>query len=131
MPLTLMDVKNAKPALKSYKMTDAKGLYLVVSPAGGKTWRLKYRFGFKEKLLTLGRFPELSLVSARTAAEDARRLVLSSKDPVLEAQKEKAVRLAASEATFRKMGEEWFEDNRDGWSPSNASRVHHRLERDL
>ena len=57
MPLTDRQIKNAKPTAKPYKLTDGSGLYLQVTPAGGKLWRLKYRVGGKEKLLSIGKYP--------------------------------------------------------------------------
>lgn len=63
--LTDMQIRKAAPADRPYKLSDAGGLYLFVSPAGGKVWRLKYRFGGKEKLLTIGPYPVVSLSAAR------------------------------------------------------------------
>ena len=77
MPLTDRQIKNAKPADKAYKLADGGGLYLQVTPAGGKLWRLKYRVGGKEKLLSIGKYPLISLLEAREAAESAYRLTLT------------------------------------------------------
>ena len=69
MPLTDRQIKNAKPADKAYKLADGGGLYLQVTPAGGKLWRLKYRVGGKEKLLSIGKYPlkavELNLLCVK------------------------------------------------------------------
>src|SRR6185295_19289290 len=108
MTLTIADVKNAKPGTRSYKLNDAKGLFLQVSPAGTKAWRFKYRFDGKEKLLSLGRYPHLGLAAARLAQEDARRLILEGKDPVVEKKRARQAQLDASEATFRRLGDEWL-----------------------
>ena len=67
MALTNVDIKNAKPRDKSYRLYDEKGLYLEVTPAGGKLWRLKYRFGGKEKRLAIGPYPELAIKVAKGA----------------------------------------------------------------
>jgi integrase len=131
MTLTISEIKNAKPGPKPYKLADSKGLFLLVTPTGGKSWRYKYRFGAKERLLTLGLYPDLGLAAARLAHEDARRLVLSGKDPVLEAQKEKRQKIEAAAATFRRLGDEWLKDQKPVWSSSHAKRVENRLERDL
>jgi hypothetical protein len=61
MPLTALELKNAKPGETNQKLSDGGGLYLLVKPNGGRYWRLKYRFGGKEKLLAIGVFPEVSL----------------------------------------------------------------------
>jgi hypothetical protein len=65
MSLTDTTIKNAKPGTKPLKLSDEKGLFLLLSPAGGKWWRLKYRFGGIEKLLAIGAYPQTSLVEAR------------------------------------------------------------------
>lgn len=75
MPLSDTAIRNAKPQNKPYKMYDAGGLFLIITPAGGKWWRLKYRLGGKEKLLSLGTYPETGLKEARGKREDARRLI--------------------------------------------------------
>ena len=73
MALTHVAIKNAKPREKAYKLSDEKGLFLLVTPAGGKYWRLKYRFGGKEKQLALGVSPEVSLAEAREKRDKARK----------------------------------------------------------
>lgn len=131
MTLTIAEVRNAKLRSRSYKMADSKGLFLLVTPAGARSWRYKYRFGPKERLLTLGPYPDLGLAAARLAHEDARRLVLAGKDPVLEAQKEKRRKIEAAAATFRRLAEDWLVDQQPIWSASHAKWVKNRIERDL
>ena len=67
MKLTASQVKNVKPQKKNFKLADGAGMYLLVQPNGAKYWRLKYRYGKKEKLLALGGYPEISLAAARAA----------------------------------------------------------------
>lgn len=83
MPLNDRQIKAAKPSDtgKKIKLFDGGGLYLEVTPAGGKVFRLKYRFAGKEKTLTIGKYPAFSLVEARQAAENAHRLLVSGQDP--------------------------------------------------
>ncbi|MCC4252483.1 integrase arm-type DNA-binding domain-containing protein [Sphingobium naphthae] len=131
MPLTITEVKNAKPGHADFKLADSKGLFLLVSKAGGKTWRFKYRIGVREKSLTLGRYPEMGLVAAREAHHEARQLLAAGKDPAIEKQKIKVAKVEASKATFRKISEEWLSDQEPTWSSSNAKRVRNRFERDL
>ena len=69
MPLTATAAKEAKPKEKPYKLSDEKGMFLLVNPSGSKYWRLKYRFGGKEKTLALGVYPEVSLAEARAAVQ--------------------------------------------------------------
>jgi hypothetical protein len=80
-PLTDARARNAKPAAKPYKVFDGRGLYLLVTPAGGRLWRFKYRIRGREKLLALGVYPDVSLAVARDARDDARRLLASGTDP--------------------------------------------------
>jgi hypothetical protein len=75
MPLTDVKIRNAKPTDKPFKIFDGQGLYLEVSPAGGKLWRLKYRFNGKEKRLGLGKYPEVGLSEARQERDGLRALL--------------------------------------------------------
>lgn len=70
MKLTNTQVKNAKPKLKAYKLTDGEGMYLLVHPNGSKYWRLNYRFQSKQKTLALGVYPLISLAEAREARNE-------------------------------------------------------------
>ncbi len=89
MPLTEVFVRAQKPAEKAIKHFDGGGLFLEVTPKGGRYWRLKYRFGGKEKLLALGVYPEVSLKDARAKRDDAKRQIATGIDPgdVKKAQK--------------------------------------------
>lgn len=86
MPLTHIEIKNLQPESKSKKYFDGKGLYLLVSPNGGKWWRIKYRIHGKEKLLSLGTFPEVSLSQARKNRDEFRKQIAQNIDPSLERQ---------------------------------------------
>ncbi|WP_425532972.1 Arm DNA-binding domain-containing protein [Stenotrophomonas rhizophila] len=81
MPLTDVAIRRAKPYDKPQKLADGGGLYLLITRAGAKSWRWKHRVAGKEKLLTLGLYPEVTLAMARDAREDARRLLRSGVDP--------------------------------------------------
>jgi len=131
MTLTTLEAKNAKPAGRNYKLTDSRGLYLHVTVAGTKSWRFKYHYGRKEKMLTFGRYPDVGLVAARERADNARRLLREGKDPGFEAQRIKRAQIDAAEATFRKLAEMWLKDHAPLWSTANAVRVRNRIERDL
>jgi hypothetical protein len=94
MALTATGVKNAKPTAKSQRLFDGGGLYLEVAPSGGKWWRLKYRHAGKEKRLSLGVYPDVSLKDARTKRDDARKLLSAGVDP---SGARKAAKLAGDE----------------------------------
>ncbi|HQQ09575.1 MAG TPA: Arm DNA-binding domain-containing protein, partial [Novosphingobium sp.] len=81
MKLTDVAIRNAKPGEKPLKMADGQGLFLFVTPAGGKLWRLKYRLDGREKLLAIGAYPQVSLSDARKRRDDARVLIAQGKDP--------------------------------------------------
>ena len=81
MALTDIAIRNAKPGVKATKLADAGGMFLLVTPAGGKLWRLKYRIDGREKLLAIGAYPEISLSEARRRREEAREQIALGKDP--------------------------------------------------
>jgi integrase len=112
MALTETAIKTAKPAEKPYKLSDERGLYLLVKPGGGRLWRLKYRVAGREKLLAIGAYPDLSLAKARERREEARRLLADRIDP---SARKKAERLAQAD-TFESVAREWLELQRQGLS---------------
>ena len=81
MPLNDRQIKHSKPKDKPYKLTDGNGLYLHITPAGGKLWKLDYAIDGKRKTLSIGKYPHLSLVEAREAAENARKMKAQGIDP--------------------------------------------------
>ncbi|MEO6152626.1 MAG: Arm DNA-binding domain-containing protein [Croceibacterium sp.] len=81
MALTDVAIRNAKSGAKPIKLADGAGMFLLITPAGGKLWRLKYRIDGREKLLAIGRYPEIGLSDARKRREEARALIASGQDP--------------------------------------------------
>ena len=79
--LTDERICTAKPGEKPRKLTDRKGLYLFITPAGGKLWRMQYRFGGKQKLLAFGKYSEVSLKEARERRDEAKKLLTNGVDP--------------------------------------------------
>ncbi len=120
-------VRNAKPRDRDYKISDGGGLYLLVKSSGRKYWRLKYRLASKEKVLALGVYPGISLVDARSAAEDAKRLIDQGEDPTLERKRVKAEK---SQNSFRAIATEWHHKERGKWTPNHAERVLQSLKAD-
>ena len=133
MPLNDRQIKNAKPTEtgKKTKLFDGGGLYLEITPAGGKVFRLKYRIDGKEKTFTIGKYPTVSLVEARQAAENARRLLVSGQDPSEAKQQEKRERQAAALNTFESIARRWHADNLHRWKENHAARVISDFEKDV
>lgn len=108
MSLSVAAVQSAKPREREYKIADGRGLYLLVTPAGGKLWRFKYRFGGKEKKLSFGNYPDVPLAAARERRDEIRRLIAAGTDPCeVKAQKE-AERRAKVEESFNFVADEWL-----------------------
>ena len=131
MPLTDTAVRNAKPKEKGYKLADSEGMYLFIHPAGGRYWRMKYRFEGKEKLLALGVYPEVSLKDARERRSDARKLLANGVDP---GNNKKAVKAAATESasnTFEVIAREWLAKFSPNWAEGHSSKIKRRLEKDI
>ena len=133
MPLNDRQIRNAKPteAGKKAKLFDGGGLYLEVTPAGGKIFRLKYRIDGKEKTLTIGKYPTVSLSEARQAAENARRLLSDGQDPSAAKQQEKEERKAAVLNTFESIARRWHTDNLHRWKENHAARIISDFEKDV
>jgi integrase len=129
MPLTDKIASAAKPKEKPYRLTDERGMYLEVTPRGGRYWRFKYRFAGKEKRLALGVYPDTTLAGAREQREAARKLLASGIDPAQVRKTDKRIR--ASNNTFESVAREWFEGQAPRWAPSHASKVIGRLEREI
>jgi integrase len=130
MPKSLSDavVRNAKPKTKPYKLSDGEGLFLLVTPAGAKYWRLKYFFAAKEKLLALGVYPDVTLADARERRAQARRLLAAGNDPA-EAKKEaKRLIIQQHAHTFESVAREWHQNRLAKWTPLYAKKTLKRLE---
>lgn len=129
--LTDTAIRKAKVAGKPLKLFDGGGLFILVAPTGGKLWRLKYRFAGKEKLLSLGGYPEVSLADARLARDEARKLLHEGTDPSAKRQAEKAARVAMVGNSFEAIAREWHAKFSDTWAPSHADRIIRLFERDV
>ena len=100
MPLTDTQIRNAKPKDKAYKLADFGGLFLLVNTGGSKLWRFKYRVQGKEKLLSIGKYPDVGLADARRIKEEARSALAEGRDPGAEKQDRKRIERARFAATF-------------------------------
>ncbi|MDF2382434.1 integrase arm-type DNA-binding domain-containing protein [Nostoc ellipsosporum NOK] len=128
--MTVAQVRNARPGEKPYKLADSGGLYLFVTSSGAKSWRLKYRIGGKEKVLTFGLFPDVSLVDARDRRDEVKRQLRAGVDPGAP-----PVETGADDGpmgpTFQTFALGWHEAEKARWSPGQAKRILFRLERDV
>lgn len=131
MPLTDVAVRTAKATDKPAKLFDERGLFLLVSPSGGKWWRLKYRFDGKEKLLSLGTYPDTPLRRAREARENARQLVAKGIDPSVQRKATKSAREECAANSFEVVAREWYASHGPTLAPSYSVKVIRRFERDL
>lgn len=131
MALTNTTIKNAKPKDKPYRLYDEKGLYIEITPAGGKLWRLKYRYGGKEKRLAIGTYPEISLKAARDTRDTARTQLANGIDPSAHKQAQKAAETKAIDGTFEVIALEWHSGKRLAWSAVHSKNVLDRLTRNV
>jgi integrase len=131
MALTDASIRNLKPPGKPTKSYDEKGLFLLVTPAGGKWWRLKYRFDGREKLLSLGVYPDVPLKAARERRDDARRLLADGVDPAQHRKLSKASRLDRAANSFEVVAREWLAKMASAWVESHSVRIIKRFERDV
>lgn len=129
MPLKELEVKYAAKRSKPYKLADGGGLHLLVQPTGSKLWRLKYRFGGKEKLLSFGKYPVVTLAMARQKRNEAKVLLDSGRDPG--EMKKLAKRVSASPQLFEPIARAWHANRKEGLDPAHADRVLRRMERDV
>lgn len=109
MPLTDIQIRNAKAGDKPRKLADANGLYLYISAAGGKSWRLDYNFFGKRKTLTLGSYPTLTLADARSQRDEAKRKLADGLDPSLAKKRQHLEAKAAAGNTFGLIANEFIE----------------------
>lgn len=131
MALTDVKVKNAKHGEKQVKLSDGDGMYLLITPAGGKCWRLKYRFDGKEKVLALGMYPEISLAEARDRRSQARKLLSQGVDPNQHKKAQRTAKKTAAENSFEVVAREWFEKFKHTWSEGHGVTILSRLEQNV
>ncbi len=127
MPLTDTAIRNAKPQSKQYKLTDEKGMYLLVNKAG-KYFRLDYRYAGKRKTLALGVYPDVKLVEAREKRDDARKMITNGIDPSQTRKIQKSIQIEQSENSFEAVAREWHGKFSSNWADSHAKKIIRRFE---
>ena len=131
MALSDTAIRNAKPGDKPRKLADGAGLYLLLNPNGSRWWRFKYRFGGKEKLLSLGTYPDTGLADARNSRDTARKLIAAGVDPGEQRKAAKAAGTERATNSFEVVAREWIGKQSSTWVPAHTSRIVLRLENDI
>lgn len=131
MSLTALKIRSSTAREKDYKLSDEKGLYLLITTSGAKYWKLKYRFGGKEKKLALGVYPEVSLANAREKRDDARKLLSNDIDPGVAKQLNKRAKKSLIGNSFEAIAREWHTKFSTKWTPNHSQRIIVRLEKDI
>ena len=129
--LTDKEIKNAKAKAQAYSKVDGGGLCLWVTKAGSKLWRWSYRFEGKEKLMSLGEYPYISLSDARQKYSDARMLLAKDIDPMAQRKAEKTAKKAGAENSFQSVAKKWVEHWHHKKSPRHVAYVKRRMEADI
>lgn len=127
-PLTDAGVRALKPRETSYKVADGGGLHLLITPAGGKLWRLAYRYGGKQKLLAIGAYPKVGLGDARLAREQAKRQIAAGEDPSAAKKQAKLLAKEAAGNTFSAIAERWHKARRARWTTDYGDRIWQRVQ---
>ncbi len=133
MSLTDVKIRNAKPSDKPIKLTDTGGLYLEVRTSGKKLWRYRYKISGKENLFALGDYPTLSLSDARTARDNARKLVKQGIHPVHDRILKVASQIDENKNTFKAVALEWYETTKQkkNWTPYYSRQIERSFKTDL
>lgn len=126
--LTDAAVRRTAPQEKPFKLSDSLGLFILIQPNGSRLWRMKYRYGGKEKLLSFGAYPEVSLSAARRARDDAREELRAGRDPSL-TKKQRRAAAARTDNLLRTVGEAWIQTHGAHWSERHRHDVADSLQR--
>jgi integrase len=129
--LSDLRIRNAKPAAKPYKLSGGHGFCIIVNPDGRKYFRLRYRYAGKEKMLSLGVYPEVSLKEAEAGATQARSLLRQGTNPSEDRRARKLALRHAEAHTFGFAAAEWVEHNTPRWKPATLEKVRQYLDKDL
>ncbi|MBA4711156.1 MULTISPECIES: integrase arm-type DNA-binding domain-containing protein [Citrobacter] len=131
MKLTARQVSTAKPTDKPYKLSDGGGLYLLVNPNGSRYWRMKYRYAGKEKLLSIGVYPDVTLAEARDKRTEAKRVLAAGDDPSEVKQAAREAKNLAINNSFELLALEWHEHKKPNWSSGYAEDILEYLRKDI
>jgi hypothetical protein len=134
-----IDSKLSDKAVKAFvakaergkKLADGGGLHLFITPAGGSTWRIKYRLDGKEKIYSIGPYPLVTLAAARVELGEVKSLLLEGKDPVGNRRINRAAHATSSDNTFHFVAEEWLAMKKKEWSATHHTKSARAFERDI
>src|SRR5690606_29275444 len=121
-------IKAAKPKEKPYKLSDGQGLTLLIQPNGSKWWRYRYRINGKEKMLSIGTYPDVTLKKAREMRVTADDLLKQSIDPSQHRQEQKQIAAIAAENSFESVARQWWNHWKHARTERHADYVIRRLE---
>ncbi|MBI3438923.1 MAG: integrase arm-type DNA-binding domain-containing protein [Proteobacteria bacterium] len=131
MSLREIQLRTAKPRERPYKLYDSGGLFLQVTPSGGKLWRLRFVREGREKCLALGAYPEVGLAQARRSRDRAHEQLDEGIDPTVERRRQKLVATEAQALTFKVAAKAWHDNRLHEWTPAYATQIWKRLEDDI
>lgn len=130
-PLSDVKVRTAKPHETEYKIFDGGGLFLLVTPSGGKLWHFKYRFVNKERKLAFGPYPAISLADARQQRDEAKKQLAHGIDPGAFRKAQKMTGQTQTENSFEVIAREWHSRQTPSWSPNHATKILRSLEQNV
>jgi hypothetical protein len=131
MPLTNTEIRRSKAGQKAYRLSDANSLFLWITPAGGKLWRWAYEFEGREKLMSIGKYPLVTLAEARVRRDEARKLLANGIDPMAKRKQEKTSERSRAQGSFKNMASLWLEHWAEGKSPRHVEYTRRRIEMDI
>lgn len=126
-----MQIKQAKPKEKAYKLADSKGLYLYISPNGFKSWRYDYSFNGKRKTFTIGEYPIITLLKAREIHLELLTKISNNIDPAEEKKAQLRAEQAKEENQFKNIALEWYNKNLKDWTEKHRKTIIQRLEKNI
>lgn len=126
-----MQIRRAKPEAKAYTLGDGLGLSLLIEPNGSKSWRFRYRYAGKPKMISLGVYPTITLADARSRRDEARKLVAEGKNPSEVRKEQKLALETESENAFEKIAREWHQMKSAKWSAGYASDIMEAFQNDI